>query len=363
MSIVPDHWREAALTPPFAWGAPLASGVLRSSPEDFKVDEILGFDAAGAGPHALLVVRKRGANTEWVARELARAAGCKPFEVGFAGLKDRNAVTTQHFTVPRVTPGNKPREAAEFAGLTGEGFEVLRAEPHQRKLPRGALAGNRFDIVARGVDCDPTALSRRLSDIATGGVPNYFGPQRFGRGAGNLAAVMSAAETIAAGGARGRGRGRSDQGFMFSAARSLIFNAILAERVRAGTWNRLGAGDVANLDGRGSVFAADVADATLESRLAALEIHPTAPLVGEGAPMSGAGVALLEESVAARFPEALAVIRAERMNAERRALRIRVRELTHDYADGVLRVRFALDAGSFATTVLRELLAIAQDDE
>jgi tRNA pseudouridine13 synthase len=360
MRNVPDHWRDAALTPPFAWGAPLASGVLRSTPDDFNVDEILGFDAAGAGPHALLVVRKRGANTEWVARELARAVGCKPFEVGFAGLKDRNAVTTQHFTVPRGK-----RAAAEFVGFAGEGFEVLKADPHQRKLPRGALAGNRFDIVVRGMDCDPAALSRRLDDIAAGGVPNYFGPQRFGRDAGNLAAVMSAAGTIAAGGGRGRerGRGRSDQGFMFSAARSLIFNAILAERVRAGTWNRLGAGDVANLDGRGSVFVVDVADATLESRLAALEIHPTAPLVGDGVPMSGADVASLETNVAERFPEALAVIRAERMNAERRALRIRVRDLTHEYAHGDLRVRFALDAGSFATTVLRELLTTAQDEE
>src|SRR5207344_1613047 len=103
--------------PPLAWGSgPLAKGVLRASPEDFEVHEILGFSASGAGPHALLTVRKRGANTEWVARELARAAGCKPFEVGFAGLKDRNAVTTQAFTVPRGQ-----RAAEEFAGLAGEG--------------------------------------------------------------------------------------------------------------------------------------------------------------------------------------------------------------------------------------------------
>jgi tRNA pseudouridine13 synthase len=111
------------------------------------------------------------------------------------------------------------------------------------------------------------------------------------------------------------------------------------------------------------VFAVDVADATIEPRAAALEIHPTAPLVGEGAPMSSGEIAALEESVAQRFPEAMAVIRAERMNAERRALRIRVRDLSHDYADGVLRVRFALDAGSFATTVLREVIATAQGEE
>ncbi len=112
--MIPDHWRLAALAPSRAGRGPLATGVLRSTPEDFKVEEILGFEASGDGPHALLLVRKRGANTEWVARELARAAGCKPFEVGFAGLKDRNAVTTQSFTVQRGK-----RAAAEFVGLGG----------------------------------------------------------------------------------------------------------------------------------------------------------------------------------------------------------------------------------------------------
>ena len=361
----PDHWRQAALTPPCAWGGPLANGVLRASPEDFAVDEILGFEAAGSGPHALLRVRKRGANSEWVARELARAAGCKPFEVGFAGLKDRNAVTTQSFTVPRGK-----RAAAEFAGLSGEGYEVLSAAEHQRKLPRGALEGNRFAITVRDFRCDPAALAARITSLRDGGVPNYFGEQRFGRDGGNLLAVLREAERIAAqggtshgesrrGGAGrgGRGRGSDDRGFMLSAARSLIFNAILAERVRAGTWNRLAPGDVANLDGRGSVFAVSETDADLAARCAALEIHPTAPLMGEGESLAQGEVRGLEEAVAARFPEALAVIHAERMNSERRALRIRLRDLDYEYTDTVLQIRFALSSGSFATTVLREIIA------
>lgn len=347
--MIPAHWRGAALEPPHAWGGPLGLGTLRATPEDFVVDEMLGFEAAGAGPHALLHVRKRGANTEWVSRELARAAGCKPFEVGFAGLKDRHAVTTQYFTVPR---GKKP--AAEFVGVKGEGYEVLSAAEHQRKLPRGALAGNRFEIAVRGVECAASALDERVAAIRAGGVPNYFGPQRFGRDAGNLAAVWRAAERLAAG---ERLRRSHDQGFMLSAARSLVFNAILAERVAAGTWGRLAAGDVANLEGRGSVFAVDAVDDALDARAAALEIHPTAPLVGDGTSLATGQVLAAEEAVAARFPEALAVVRAERMNAERRALRIRVIDLQHDYEAGVLRLRFALGAGSFATTVLREIIA------
>jgi tRNA pseudouridine13 synthase len=350
--VIPDHWRRAALAPPCAWGSgPLCPGVLRSSPEDFKVDEILGFSAGGEGPHALLQVRKRGANTEWVARELARAAGCKPHDVGFAGMKDRNAVTTQYFTVPRGR-----RDAREFLGLAGEGYTVIDAAPHQRKLPRGALAGNRFEIAVREVRCDAAALEARLSQLVRGGVPNYFGPQRFGREGGNLADVLRAAQRAAAG-ESGRSRGRGDAGFMLSAARSLVFNAILAERVTRGGWNSLLPGDVANLDGRGSVFAVESVDDALAARCAALEIHPTAPLVGAGVPLSSAAIRALEESTAAQFPEALAVVARERMNAERRALRLRVAGLEYEYADDVLRLRFELAAGSFATTVLREIIA------
>jgi tRNA pseudouridine13 synthase len=355
--MIPDTWRHAALTPPTAWGEPLGSGVLRASPEDFEVEEILGFAAGGEGPHALLRVRKRGANTEWVARELARAAGCKPFEVGFAGLKDRNAVTTQHFTLPRGK-----RAAEEFTSLKGEGYEVLSSAAHQRKLPRGALEGNRFVITVRGLACDADVLRERIARIGAGGAPNYFGPQRFGRDAGNLAQVLAFAGQLARG-ERPRFRDRSAQGFMLSAARSVVFNAILAQRVATDTWSRLSAGDVANLDGRGSVFAVDTLDAELEQRCAALDVHPTAPLWGEGASLAGGEVLALEQRVAAEFPEALAVVAQERMKSERRALRIRVRGLAHEYSADVLRLEFSLSAGSFATTVLREIIAAADPGE
>jgi tRNA pseudouridine13 synthase len=293
-----------------------------------------------------------------VARELARAAGVKPFEVGFAGLKDRNAVTTQFFTVPRGK-----RAPADFVGLTGEGFEVLEANAHQRKLPRGALEGNRFAITVRGLRADASHLSDRLRRLGEGGAPNYFGEQRFGRDAGNLAQVLAMASQDG-GRRRHRRHGRGgDAGFALSAARSVIFNAILAHRVTQGTWNRLAVGDVANLDGRGSVFAVPHVDDDLERRCAALDVHPTAPLAGDDASLARGEVLALEDSVAAQFPEALSVIRAERMKSERRALRIRIRELEHEYADDTLRLRFFLPAGSFATTVLREIIVSAAHGE
>jgi tRNA pseudouridine13 synthase len=159
-----------ALDPLRAYGAPIGRGVLRAAPEDFLVEEQLGFSPAGSGQHVLLKVRKRGANTQWVARELARACGCRVPDVGYAGLKDRHAVALQWFTVPQS------RMAPEgWTEVRGQGFEVLEAHAHTRKLPRGALEGNRFDIRIRGMEVSDEVLSARLVDIAARGVPNYFG--------------------------------------------------------------------------------------------------------------------------------------------------------------------------------------------
>jgi tRNA pseudouridine13 synthase len=148
-----------------------------------------------------------------------------------------------------------------------------------------------------------------------------------------------------------------------SAARSVIFNAILAERIGQGSWNRLLPGDVANLDARGSVFAVPVPDEELQRRCSELDVHPTAPLWGAGESLATGDVRALEAAVAARFPEAGAVIQAARMNVERRALRLRVQDLAHEYQQDVLRLRFALPAGSFATAVLREIIGGAEEGE
>ncbi len=151
---------------------------------------------------------------------------------------------------------------------------------------------------------------------------------------------------------------------MLSAARSVIFNAILAERVAQGSWNRLSPGDVANLDGRGSVFAVDAVDAELEQRCAALDVHPDgAAGRGRASRSRRARCSRSKRPSPAQFPEALAVIHAEGMKSERRALRIRVRDLEHEYSGDTLRLRFALSAGSFATTVLREIIAGAATGE
>lgn len=344
-------WLPAALDPPRAHGAPLGRGVLRAEPEDFVVEEDLGFTASGAGQHVLLKVRKRNANTQWVARELAKLCGCRPRDVGYAGLKDRRAIAVQWFTVP------KSRLSLEaWREVRHPEFDVLEAGAHSRKLPRGALAGNRFIIRVREIDSDDTELTTRMAEIGRRGVPNFFGPQRFGHNGGNLARIADGLLALRP----------QERGFVLSAARSLVFNAVLAVRVHDGSWDHLEAGDIANLDGRGSIFPVDTIDPTLTDRAAQLDIHPTGPLWGRGTPATKQRVADLETRIAADFPQPCALTIDAGMDQERRALRLAVRELTWEREPDAksIVIRFRLTRGSFATAVLRELIdSVSLGDE
>ena len=342
-------WSSAALDPPRALGPPLSSGVLRTQPDDFVVEEDLGFAPAGTGQHVLLKVRKRDVNTQWVARELSRICRCRPMDVGFAGLKDRRAVAIQWFTVPK---SSQPLEA--WSTVKSPEFEVLEAHSHTRKLPRGALAGNGFVIRVRNVAVTDQQLAERIDLITHRGVPNYFGPQRFGREGSNLARIAAGLRALR----------MPERGFVLSAARSLIFNAVLAERVWDESWDRLEAGDVANLDGRGSVFAIDAVDETLKERCSQLDIHPTGPMWGRGQPKSQGRVLELESRVGGQLPAPTALVEEAGMEQERRSLRLAVRNLEWSREPNAVVLRFRLMRGSFATTVIREIFdAVSADGE
>ena len=193
---------------------------------------------------------------------------------------------------------------------------------------------------------DLVTLGEGLERLRSHGVPNYFGPQRFGRELSNLAVLTGGSPP------------RDGRGFVLSAARSLIFNAVLAERLAAGHWNRLLPGERANLEGSNSTFRVEAIDETLRQRLAALDIHPTGPLWGEGESGVTGEVAELESSVASRYPALLELLRADRLASARRPLRMVVRDLALRWlpeADAC-ELQFSLRGGSFATTVVRELV-------
>jgi tRNA pseudouridine13 synthase len=331
---------------PTAHGEPPVSGRLRSCPEDFVVDEVLGFEPDGAGAHVLLEVEKRGANTAWVASQLARAAGVALRDVGWSGLKDRDALTRQSYTLP--WPVHAPVDPC--LEIAGEGFRVLTARRHGRKLRPGSHRANHFELRIRGVTGDVAALPARLAAIGRLGVPDYFGPQRFGRDGSNL----SRARDWAASGAGPRERNL--RGMVLSAARGALFNAVLAERVRRGDWDRLLPGEAVMLDGRRSFFLAESIDGALEERCAALDVHPSGPLWGRGeSPATGAALEV-ESAMLAAEPALRALLERERLEHERRALRVPVRGLRWSLEADVLSLAFELPRGAFATAVLHELV-------
>ena len=336
---------------PTAHGPPPARGRIRSVPEDFVVDEVLGFEPDGAGTHLLLAVEKRGANTAWVAGQIARAAGVAVRDVGFAGHKDRHALTRQWLSVP--WPGDAPLEP--LATLAGDGFRVLSVHRHGRKLRPGSHHANQFHLRVRDVTGDPVALESRLASIGARGVPNYFGPQRFGRDGSNL---RRAREWSMGGRAP---RDRTERTFALSAARSHLFNEVLAARVQRDDWRRPLPGEAVILDGKRSFFAAPEVDDALLVRAATLDVHPSGPLPGRGAsPATGEALAVEGRALLSE-PALTDLLRAQGLEHERRSLRLPVRDCAWTFEEDRLSLGFALARGAFATAVLHELLADAWD--
>lgn len=328
---------------PGGFGAPVLSALYRASPEDFVVEEIPGFEPTGQGEHLLLTVEKRGANTVHIAKRLARWAGIPEMGVGYAGLKDRHAVTRQRFSVHLPK-----RVAPDLAALQDEELKVLDSAWHNRKLPRGALKGNRFELVLREVAGDADAIGRRLSAIAAGGLPNYFGVQRFGREGDNVEAArrMFAGQRVQ----------REQRSIYLSAARSEMFNAVLAARIAAGDWATGREGEVWMLDGTQSVFGPELASEDLAARAARMDIHPTGPLWGTGELRCTGAARELELAALEPFADLRAGLEAAGLKQERRALRVRVQDLAwHWPSDGVLALAFTLPPGAYATGLLAEL--------
>lgn len=333
---------------PRAYGEAVLRADFRSTPEDFLVEELPSFEASGQGEHLLLTIEKRGMNTAFAAKQIARWAGIPEMGVGYAGLKDRHALTRQRFSVhfpKRVSP--------DVALLATDELRVLDHQWHNRKLPRGALAGNRFTLTLRQVAGERVAIEQRLTQIAAHGIPNYFGEQRFGRDGDNVEAArrMFAGERVH----------RDQRSIYLSAARSELFNAVLAARIAAGTWNAGDEGEVWMLDGTQSVFGPEPATETLRERVERQDIHPTGPMWGTGDLRPQAAVRALEEITVAPFADLRAGLEAAGMKQERRALRVRVNALDWRWLEAdVLQLAFTLSPGSYATEVLAELGEVAQ---
>lgn len=333
---------------PYVHGTPQASGTLRTVPEDFEVEELGRVIPQGEGSHLWLWVEKCSANTEWVARELAKLVGCALRDVGYAGLKDRHAVTRQWYSLPFSESAPLDLQAPD-----GGSFRILKQQRHGKKLKRGTLNGNRFALKLRDLQGDQSDLQQRLETVRDNGVPNYFGSQRFGHGGRN---VQQGFELLSK-----RARlPKNKRSIYLSAIRSFLFNQVLAERVKLKSWDQILDGELAMLNGTQSVFPCENPDAEIEDRCHRHDIHPSGPLPGDGGTQPNGSAFELEQNVLQGWPALTELLCSQRLQASRRCLRLIPTDMTWDLSDDELNLSFVLPSGAYATTVLRELLRVSE---
>ncbi|GAA6206060.1 tRNA pseudouridine(13) synthase TruD [Thalassotalea sp. SU-HH00458] len=329
----------------YLYGKPTVTGDLRSSENDFKVFEQLPFSPCGEGEHLFIHLRKTGQNTGFVAKQLAKYFSVKENLVSYAGLKDRFAVTEQWFGIH--LPG---KQAYDLSDLSIDGVEIIDYARHNKKLRIGSLSGNRFEITLRNVS-DINELQRRWHAVTAFGVPNYFGEQRFGIDGGNIerAIALFAGQKV---------KDKKKRGMYLSAARSLLFNHIIAKRIENNTFDKLQTGDVLMLAGSQSVFLLEAIDDIIEQRFIEKDVDITAPLWGTGQLMTSGNPYTLEESLLESHADFCHGLAKFGLKQERRRIRLLAKDgaITTNEAEKCVTVTFTLAAGCFATTILRELL-------
>jgi len=362
----------------FANGAPALAASLKQEFSDFRVDEQLGFKFTDKGEHAYLWVEKTNRSTVDVAKTLSEVTGVHGSQIGYSGMKDRRAETRQWFSI-KLPAGRE----AELEACESDSLRIVETHRNSRKLKIGSHRANHFRVLLRGCDGSRDEFEQRLAQIVAGGVPNYFGAQRFGRELSNLTQVQAwmsaelAAELDSDSGSDNTSNAtaapvpkqRFKRSMLFSAARSYLFNQVLSRRLELGNWDAYLAGDVLNLDGTGRSFSLAEGlewDSVLQQRLEDFDIHITGPLPGEIDPkdkyVSYGEAADIEEAVCKELNTLLAGLRHFGLKAARRPLRFRPIDLKWEWLKSDqeagasdLLLSFSLGKGVYATSLLREL--------
>jgi len=330
---------------PYLHGGPLGRALFKGLLDDFEVEELLGFEPSGVGEHCLVWAEKRNLDSNVAAARLADAVGLRRRLVSHCGLKDRHAVTRQWFSLHM--PG---QPSPEPDALESEGLRVLRISRNTRKLRRGIHLGNRFIIRLREPDFEASAAALRWSHISCRGAPNFFGNQRFGNEGRNVEKAL----------AMFRGEftpgDRLLRGLLLSAARSHLFNAVVAERMRLGLWDVALPGEVYGFPDNGTLLLIENQRGDEMQRFADGRLELTAPLWGCGALTSAGAVRDLEMAVMSCYPELTAGLEAAGLRQERRVMRLRpIQPNFTPLPEGDFRLCFDLPRGTYATTLLREL--------
>lgn len=327
---LPAHGLEHA---PYAGGVPTAQADFKTCAGDFVVEEVLGFEPSGDGEHLFLLLQTDDHNTRYTVKCLARLFGVSQRQVSYSGLKDRRGLTSQWFSIH--LPGKDPQPDQQQ--LAAQGIRLLRFGRHHRKLRIGTHKSNRFFIRLRNVQ-NPGDLQSRAAAVAASGVPNYFGPQRFGHHGANIDEALAYA---------GEGKlpeDRAQRSRVLTTLRSWLFNGELGQRVRAGSWQAWQPGDPIMLDGSQSYFHEAAWSTTLQARYNGGDIHLGGYLAGA----ESAGVP----------PSILALFKLANMKVDVRALRLLPHNLVLGSDTLGETLEFELPKGAFATTVLRELVKL-----
>jgi tRNA pseudouridine13 synthase len=325
-------------------------GTLRTSDDDFVVDEELPYAPSGAGDHVFVRIEKRGLTSPLAAQALARALGVRDRDIGIAGMKDRRAVTRQWMSLP---PPVTPEQAL---ALALPDLRVLEAHRHPHKLRTGHVRANRFVLRVRGTSPDAGERARAiLSALAQPpGAPNWYGEQRFGKDGDNAARGRALVT-----GARPLGRDRRLDRLMVSALQSQLFNDWLIARLADDLYRTVIAGDLVHKHGGGMFACEDPATDT--RRLAAGELVVTGPMFGDRmrSPGEGSPAALREAAILARAGLDRGAFASVRAIAEgtRRDATIEVGDVAVvSVDDSTLEVAFTLPGGGYATAVMREIM-------
>ena len=346
----------------------LPRGRIKESPEDFVVEEIPAYGASGVGDHVMVRFTKRDWTTIEAVRAIARALGCDPRAAGFAGMKDKRAVTTQTLSLQAPRGAKAADVATQAMGLAIDGIAIHEASPHPHKMKPGHLAGNRFAINVRGVPADRAGeVTGALERVAQEGVPNAFGAQRFGSRGDNAERALAWL--------RGEASAPRDPRLLrllWSSLQSAVFNAVLDRRVADGTWVKALEGDLLKLRSSGGLFGcADVQ--TDGPRVDSGEVSPTGPIIGARMRWPEGRPAELEREVSAGIlGESFDLARTRSLGeGSRRALRLWVEDLRSETvkvdsptepgkSTACIRVYFVLPKGAYATTVLGTAVALEE---
>lgn len=330
---------------PRASVSPLVNASIRKYAEDFQVNEVLSFEPSGHGEHLYFYIEKRNCNTDWVAVQLQKHFQLKSKDIGYAGKKDRLSVSRQWFSV------HLPGKNREYEPIENEFFKIIHSTLHNKKLRLGSIKENQFKLVLRNLSGEVSEDA--IMNLTEQGFPNYFGYQRFGHGANNLSkAELLLTEQL-------KVKSRNKKGLYLSAARSFLFNLVLAKRVESKTWNVAIDGDCLNLNGTRSFFSCDILDDEIQRRVEQGDLHISGWLPGLQASQVTGEAQSLEQSVLSSYSKWLQGLARAKVESARRPMRAFPRELQCDFMQpGKLILQFSLPSGCFATSLLRECFNI-----